>query len=54
MLVAITIAAVATLLLGFCIMARSWHTGEYGVFLMSTLIVILMVCILPVLGKLQM
>jgi hypothetical protein len=51
---AILITVVVTLLLSGCIIARSWAKGEYGVAIMAFLILILMISILPVLGKIMM
>ena len=54
MMSAILIAIVVTLLLSVCIVVRSWAKGEYGVAVMAMLVFILMICCLPVMGKLMM
>ena len=52
MLGVIMIAVVVTLLLSICIVMRAWFKGEYGIAVMAFLIVVLMLCSLPILGKL--
>lgn len=54
MLSAVLITVVVALLLSGCIMVRSWYKGEYGVAIMAFLIFTLMICCLPILGKLMM
>ena len=49
----ILIAVSVTLLLSLCITGRAWYKGEYGIAIMALLIVTLMLCSLPVLGKLM-
>jgi len=53
MLTAVLIAVVVTLLLSFCIAARAWMKKEYGVVIMAMFIFTLMLCSLPIIGKLM-
>jgi hypothetical protein len=53
MLVAVLIAVVVTLWLSLVISFIAWAKGQYGIVILSGLIATLMICCLPIMGKLM-